>query len=368
MPKDSPYSDWRVFPLKYIMTFVERFMRGRLRAIIIQLFLTISPSIPIDLRKSFGEREMKRVFRVSFAIALFFCLFVTAFLCLIEGTLYGSDASRRYFIEDGWNIILYALICPTYCALCCYLIALTIKEWSILADYADVKAEPDPRPRSYFRLYAVFFLAFLICTVFITNYLNDILNPTVQDAAKAKIYWFMNEFGTGQRTLNRVGYYYLVLNFCLLFLTLLGIACFLSLSAEVIRTGSAEDVERIDSFDELCVKLHSFTIAYLLTKGLAACYAVNFYIWAVSPLGKTGNLLAAQIAITIVGVFFVAVPRQYIELRWFELWHKSGRPFEYRETRSPFVKSIASLLDAFFITSIIGSWGIDFPNITKSLS
>jgi hypothetical protein len=107
----------------------------------------------------------------------------------------------------------------------------------------------------------------------------------------------------------------------------------LSLAAEVIRAGSAETVDRIDSFDVLQVKLKSFTLAYLLAKSLTATYAVNYFVWAVSPLGRTSNLLAAQIGLTIVGVFFIAVPRHYIELKWYELWRSSGKPFEYTETR-----------------------------------
>ena len=286
----------------------------------------------------------------------------------MEGTLFGSDPTRRYFVKDGWNIFLYIVVCPTYCGLSCCLIARTIKEWSTLADYADAKTAPDPRPRNLYRFYAVFFLALLLCTIFITNYLDDILNPTMQDAAKARVYWFMHDFGEGRRTLNRVGYYYVALNFSLLFLTLLGVACFLSLAAEVMRAGSAEDPDRIDSFDVLYVKLQSFTIAYLLMKGLAATYTVNFFVWAVSPLGKTENLLAAQIALTVVGFFFIAVPRQYIELKWFELWSRSGKPFEYRETRSTEAKRWGGLLDTLFIASILSAWKVDFPSIAEWFS
>lgn len=368
MPKDSPYSDWRMLLLKYVVAFVDRVVKGPLRGLAVRLYLLISPSVPTDLHKGLGETATRRLFSVSFSIALFFCFFVTAFLCFTEGTLFGVEPSKRYFIQDGWNIFLYVLVCPTYVALSCCLMALTIREWSLLADYADAKASPDARPRGLYRLYAVFFLAFLLCTIFITNYMQDVLNPTAQNAAKARVYWFMHDLGGAQRTLNRVGYYYLALNFSLLFITLLGAACFLSLAAEVIRAGSAKAVEKIDSFDVLHVKLQSFTTAYILIKLLAAVYAVNFIVWAVSPLGKTENLLAAHIALTVVGAFFVAVPRQYIELKWFELWSQSGREFEYRETRTPKAKLIASLIDAVFVSSLLGAWGLDLAKVAKWLS
>jgi hypothetical protein len=147
MPEDSPYSDWRVILLKHVVSLIERF--------------------------------------------------VTALLCLIEGTLFGSDPSRRYFVQDGWNIFLYVFVCPTYVALSCWLIALTITKWSALANYADQKTGIDFHPRSPHRLYGVFFVAFLLCTVFITNYMYDILNPAPEDAERARVYWFVRALSDG---------------------------------------------------------------------------------------------------------------------------------------------------------------------------
>ena len=358
MPEDSPYSDWRVILLKHVVSLIERLTPRWLKAVFVQLFLTISPSVPVDLGKGLGEAAPKHLFLVSFALAVFFCFIVTALLCLIEGTLFGSDPSRRYFVQDGWNIFLYVFVCPTYVALSCWLIALTITKWSALADYADQKTGFDFHPRSPHRLYGVFFVAFLLCTVFITTYMYDILNPAQEDAERARVYWFVRALNDETRTLNRAGYYYVALNFSLLFITLLGVAAFLSLAAEVIRAGSAETVDRIDSFDVLQVKLKSFTLAYLLAKSLTATYG-NYFVWAVSPLGRTSNLVAAQIGLTIVGVFFIAVPRHYIELKWYELWRSSGKPFEYTETRSTSVRAAASFLDAVFIAPIMSSWGLE---------
>ena len=92
------------------------------------------------------------------------------------------------------------------------------------------------------------------------------------------------------------------------------------------------------------------------------------FVWAFSPLGKTENLLIAQIALTIVGVFFVAVPRQYIELKWYELWQKSSKSFQYVETRPWQVKATVSFLDAFFVASVMGVWGLDLKNIVEGFT
>jgi hypothetical protein len=284
---------------------------------------------------------------------------VTAGLCGIEGTLLGSDPVRRYFLQDGWNLLFYSVICPIYVSFCVLLISLTINKWSELADFADAKGAATTGIRGQYRVYSVVAGAFFLCTIFITTYMQDILHPSQAAADRARVYWFMVALSDGTRGLNRVGYYYVALNFSLLFITILGVACFLSLAAEIFRAGTATDAKKIDTFEVLHLKLAAFTEAYIYVKALAAAYAVNFFVWGVSPLGNTGNLFAAQIALTIVAVFFIAVPRQYLELRWYDLWYQSGQAFEYVETRSPKAKLVASALDAIFISLIIGSWGIE---------
>jgi hypothetical protein len=364
MVKDSPYSDWRML----VLSEIEKCANWRiacfllpswLRWIFVQLFFLISPSVPVNLRRGFHEPPPGRTFLACYALTVFFCLIVTAGLCGIEGTLWGQDPARRYFLQDGWNLFFYTVVCPVYVSFCVLLICLTISKWSQLADFADAKAGATQQVRGSYRVYSVLSGAFLLCTVFITTYMQDILHPSPAVADRARVYWFMVALADGTRGLNRVGYYYVAMNFCLLFITILGVACFLSLAAEVLRAGGATDAKAIDTFEVLQVKLAAFTEGYIYTKALAAAYAVNFFVWAVSPLGNTGNLVAAQIALTIVGVFFIAVPRQYIELRWYELWHQSGQAFEYIETRSPKAKLVASVLDAFFISLIVGSWGVE---------
>lgn len=359
MPKGSPYSDWRVILLDYCIRAGYVVVPKPVRTLFAKLFLTISPSVPVDLRRGAGPGEVRYIFAASYVIALFFCLFVTGFLCWVEGTLQEGDPSRRAFLEDGWNLFFYAAVCPTYVGLSCALVAVTIRKWSDLADFADQTSGATPQRRSCYRVYSVFAGALILCTVFITNYMQDILHPTAVAAAQAKVYWFMEAAVDNVRIPNRVGYYYISLNFALLFITLLGIACFLSLSAEVFRIGNAKSVDKIHSFDVLHVQIRSFTTAYILAKGLAATYLVNYFVWAVSPLGQTDNLLVAQIALTIVGGFFVAVPRQYVEMRWYELWQQSGKSFEFAETRPPRIKAVASFLDAAFIALIFGSWKWD---------
>ena len=65
------------------------------------------------------------------------------------------------------------------------------------------------------------------------------MNMTRQDLDRARIYWFARALSDGTLTLNRAGYYYVALNFSLLFITLLGLAAFLSMAAQPQRNASA---------------------------------------------------------------------------------------------------------------------------------
>jgi hypothetical protein len=250
----------------------------------------ISPSVPENLRKGLHRTPPGPTFAVCYGLTFFFCLVVTAVLCGIEGTLFGIDPARRYFLQDGWSIFFYSIVCPIYVSFCVLLISLTIEHWNELADPADSTRAVDSRIRHPYRAYSVMSGAFLLCTIFITTYMQDILHPSAAVAGRARVYWFMTALSDGSRGLNRVGFYYVPLNFCLLFITLLGVACFLSLAAEVFRAGSVRDVAKIGTFEVLQSRLAAFTRGYIYMKALAAAYAVNFFVWAISPLGATGNL------------------------------------------------------------------------------
>lgn len=363
MSRDTPYSDWRVFALKAVILCFG-WMRPVWRGLY-AFFLTISPSMPPELRRALGTTDVRRLAVTAFVFGFFFCLLVTSFLCYLEGTLSGSDPTRRYFVDDGWNIALYAVVVPGYIATCCCLIAVCIDQWGALEEYASrVTNEAPARPGAYgWRMYSVFFLATLLCTFYVTQYMKDIMNPSLDAATAARVYWFMEATESTKRILNRVGYYYVALNFVLQFIVLLGVASFIALALEVLRCGTADDVERIDDFHVLHVKLAGFTKSYLLMKILVAFLTCNFFIWSSSPLGQTENLLAAQVYLTVVGVFFVAIPRQYVELRWYELWQRSDKPAAFVETRPWKVKAIAGFLDAFFIMAVLSVWKADLPAV-----
>lgn len=366
MSNDSPYADWRIFPLKFALITLGWFKP--LGQAVEAIFLSLSPIIPSQLKHSTPPPNYPRLFIVCFIVAFFFCFVVTLGLCYWEGTLYGEDPTRRYFFQDWFNLLLYAFVCPLYVSLCCCIIANCIQGWSDLADYADKISGPSPVNRQNWRIFVVFLIAISLCTLFITNYIHDVLTPDAEHASIARVYWFMRELEGNVRALNRVGYYYVVLNFSLQLFVLIGAACFISMASEVLRVGKVDDVNRIESFKKLECELATFTRGYAFTKGVVATLALNTMIWQLSPLGKTDNLVAAQVLLLVVGIFFVAVPRQFVELKWFELWQTSGQTFNFKDTRPWRTRSLASFLDTIFIGWIISVLGLDAMGVLEAIS
>jgi hypothetical protein len=366
MAKDTPYHDWRAILLKWLI--VAFFWVKPLGTAMRFVFMSLSPSIPNQVKTISNKPNYKRVFFIGYCAGLFFCLILTMSLCLLEGTLWGEQTNRMYFNQDIFNILLYSIVCPTYIGLAFCIISNSIFHWSTLVTYADKITGENTSDRRNLRTLIVFVLALLLCAIYITNYMQDVLNPILPVDTEPRIYWFMNLIGESTLVLNKVGYYYVVLNFILLFSLLIACACFIGMASEVLRCGDAKGVDDIDSFDVLAAKLEAFTLSYTFTKALVAALAVNTAIWAVSPLGKTDNLVAAQFYLTIIGVFFVAVPRHYVELRWYELWNSSGKTFNYIDTRSAKTRLAAQILDGFFIASLLSLWKFDFPSMMVKLA
>ena len=118
-----------------------------------------------------------------------------------------------------------------------------------------------------------------------------------------------------------MGYYYIALNFVLLFITALAVFCFFSVAMDAMWVGQSLIRGGVTQFKLLRENLKAFTEVYLMTKFIAAIYMINAIVWKDSPLGGNGatvNILVSGVLLTAIGVFFIAVPRLYVELKWFE--------------------------------------------------
>jgi hypothetical protein len=319
--------------------------------------LMISPAIPVDLRNLTREpKGQLRLVVCAFGFGVVFSLVGPALFSWLEGTFAGTDPSRLYFIEDRWNLALYTVITPTYIALDTWMIVITIRHWASLRAFADNLSAPgsDMRPR---HLGIGLAIAVSMTALLMSTYMNDILSRSNVE----QVYWFMEEVGGGRRALNQAGYYYLVLNATLMFLTILTVGSFFTLAVEVLRVGRVLDRGGVTDFAMLREQLETFTKAYLIAKALAATYMVNAFIWKDSPLGATTNLAVAGFILTAVGVFFLAVPRLFVELRWFQFALQAKQAGDvdedlYRDIRPGRVRLLAHALDVVLIGGFVSAF------------
>lgn len=321
-----------------------------------RIFFTISPSVPVDLSRCVGEVVIRRLFIIAASIGLLFSLVFSIAFSWVDGTLYGSDPGRLYLLGDRWNLLLYTVCTPVYVALATCMVVLVVQHWARMATFRDRLGGQESHGR---HLGVALAIGFGLSALLITSYLRDALNPRVVRPT----YWFVDVVN-GVRTLNRTGYYYLLLNFGLLFITLLAIAAFFTLSVEVLRVGRRLSGGKVESFQELRDQLETFTTAYLLAKILAATYMFNAFVWKASPLGTSSNIVVAGLAITVVGVFFIAVPRLYVELKWFQYAVVVARSETsrdpYEDIRSPGVRLWAHVLDVVLIGGFVSKfWDLD---------
>lgn len=249
--------------------------------------------------------------RVDVAIilaAMFFCLGMTAVLAALSNTWWpSSEPGVLHWASDHWNIFLYAVVCPLYVWLCLRLLVLSIER-------PVTAASSMASPPAVLRLFVSTFLIILFSSVLITSYVSDAANPAIVRYR----YWFFDELN-GVRFLNAAGLYYIVLNFSLLVVTFVGAASFIAISIDGMTLARAltHDAPAM-GFESFRNQIDRLVRAYRLGVGLVFCYAINLIVWKFSPLGPTGNLQIAGALFTLVGLFFVAVPRRFVQHLWAE--------------------------------------------------
>jgi hypothetical protein len=239
------------------------------------------------------------------AATMFLCLGMTGALAAVSGTWWpAGDVKVLHWASDRWNIVLYAVVCPAYVLLCLRLLILAIER--------PPAESAVPAPPPVLRLFVSIFLIVLFSSLLITSYVADAADPVVT----ARRYWFFDE-SNGVRVLNAAGLYYIVLNFSLLVTTFVGGASFIAVSIDgmaLARTLTAD--APVADFDQFRQRIERLVRAYRLGVWLVFWYAVNLIVWKFSPLGQGANLQIAGALFTLIGLFFVAVPRRFVQHVW----------------------------------------------------
>jgi len=282
------------------------------------LFVDLAPSLPKTRVFSLTERGRWQIFLSAYVVTFIFCFVVTTIWSITVGTFDGNEANVRYFSEDWQNIVLYTVVCPVYVGLGTVLIASVVGGyWELKRLEEEVGAQSSESTKLRWRVPAVIVFILAVAFILTSLYISDVVDLEKVGA----VYWFVEEVSPGQLRLTSLGVYYFLLNFTLLLITLVSLAFFMSAFAATVRVASALTAGSPEKYpavtlESMKTKLQTFVGAYLAAKLQVGAYIVNFWIWQKSPLGNTGNIIIAHIFLVLVGVFFLAIPRDYIELQW----------------------------------------------------
>lgn len=273
---------------------------------------SITPEMPRHLWLSFDAQERQLALGRAFLATLPFTFGITALLCLADGRLLpDADPLRYQFMEDTANVLLYLLVCPAYVALCTGLVGVAARFWVRRAEQG-VPTEPLAarlRPR---RTTLALCIMLLLSSLSITQYQYDLLySPDLPTQ-----YWFLDQVGQ-VRVLNRAGFYYLLLNFGLLFITLAGILSYLSLAVQAVRDARRMAPEDCGDIPAALAQFENFQFAVVLGRLLVLCYIANMLMWGYSPMSSAtqANLAFATLMVLIFGVIGTRLPQDYVAAR-----------------------------------------------------
>lgn len=358
----------------------------------------ISPALPFRIREHSSLPGdpwgfYLNIFKYCVPLTIFFCLVMNAALSAASGTFASmggnAAANQLYFMNDGYNIILYLIVCPLYVSAAICVISTAAVSWSKLNEYSSSACGPEWRPNfnEATRFTAFVASSFLLSGLFIAQYISDLTDPFKTPT----LYWFFDLVGSA-RVLNPAGAYYLFMNSVLLFITAMAAFCYITMSIEMFRLGRhlsssafaiADKIDPVeakqaisDKERELRRELADFSYCYVWAKFLILMYAINIWIWQLSPAGAVQNMHAAIFALVVVGVFVLVIPRLYLSSKWHNLkseyLERLGQPstdeeIEYRDIRGGAQRKISLWLDIVFglLVVVIVGYQYDYRGITE---
>lgn len=354
----------------------------------------IAPAIDMEMgggRPPPPSQVFRSILRPTAIVTIIFCFFVTAFFAWRSGTLFPLSLTRPAegasisFLSDWWNIVLYLVVVPLYVSCAVFLIYITAISWKRMnAVYASEVGAVSFWSAST-RIIGFFTVSFVIAGFYIAEYIADLADPEITKY----VYWFFSPAAESGRTLNRAGYYYVFLNAVLLFITAMAAFCYIALSIEIFRFGkfvpefldavgrSTGETSRHAALAVAEAKiqetLDEYAYSYIIAKVLVATYAVNVVLWQMSPASLVANVDSAIVALAIIGLIFLVVPRLYLNSRWhrvkFAVLKEAGKtsdPSIGEELKPRRFRRSETWLDAIFLfllfraaNSQLALWKVD---------
>lgn len=280
-----------------------RAVRPEMRSFLYSVGLAVSPALAIGDEARRQRRSLRDTTLLIAPFVLLFSLGFNGLFSLVEGRFGWDNSSVTInYLEDRWNLVLYALICPAYVSLGLQIVMIS----SHIPTPPPVGKRPSS-PIDALRSPMALTLALSLAAVFAANYIMD-----VAVGPGGNTYWF-NERIAGVRVLNGAGIYYAFMTFGFLFVTVLAALNYVSIAQSAVvlaRSLQPEDCRKIEAMRWVFLR---FGHAFVLGRWLIAVFMVHTIIWSRSPLSQTENIHIAGVLLVLAAFVLTALPARYVD-------------------------------------------------------
>lgn len=284
-----------------------------------KIFFAISPDLSSSISSSYSNKSTLNAFYNGFLVGLIFNFFAITVISYFENVLYPFSASYPvindnniiYFFEDSLNLIMYIIIDPLFFGLSFSLYIAARKIWSNFPNLIEKRSNI-----TGFKGIIVIILVVLVSALAISNYMFEIVNSKIINTHH---YWFLGSPENGNK-LSFITVYYTILNFITLVVVLGTSAMWVSAVRPIIRLG--DNIENLELGKkiikkEVLFKLKPFADIYFISKMYLLTTLIHVSLWNLYDLSNTINYIIEASFILIVASIFIAIPKQYLFIKWY---------------------------------------------------
>lgn len=323
--------------------------------------LLMYPDYPIlpKIKIFKGKNLFNEIIKLYFFI--FFLLFIIPFVWSYYNgqLLLDNNPASTNLLEDKANLLNYIFICELYVIIGFYILTgnKNLKQSLVKSGLSNIVniENLDKKTKSSLGYFGVLLL-FTATFIFSAGYAYDITNVTNTH------YWFMESINPSVQY-TRLGYYYFLINFVLLFFVLavaLSYFGFINkigfISSQIKNDITNKQIEYLkDKWgDDNKLKrfLAPITKQMLLLQIMVAVITLNIVLWNINKQGIGFNYDVTIFILIVFGIWLFTLPRYYINYQIFTIWKKIGK-HEYKNLSLPWLMGLSSIIDIILFTLLL---------------
>ncbi len=281
------------------------------RDIVETTFLRISLTVPSGLLDSRDRSDVRRAAAVGVVGGWVFYLAGCVVAAILTGRWSGDEPGWVYLSNDIPNLINYTVLVPGHLACGLSLIAVAAQ-----VEPRELALRPEGAGR--WRPWPAVGLSLLFSFLVVSLYIGEGLSTEVYTAA---YWWVAGVLEDGTRIFDAFSAYYVMLNFALCFVVALGACSFATLMLSALKVGRDLRAEPIEGAEQVTLaqlrsRLSVFSDGYVLAKLQAGFLMLNCYTFRAELIEDSVVMHVAGGITALYGVFFISVPRYFVELEW----------------------------------------------------